>query len=226
MVTLSNFVVIGIIEAFMLLLVCLAFVTLLYRRAQNRIMLLGTQLRQLKETTVFLLEKVNNFAPGSDTESTPAATNPASKAPSENSLVPETKTQSASQPAEQAEKTRDGASELAVAGLKEDADNQKKLISELLAKKDAAESEVSIKVEELKKLERYLQESEVCIKLLEDEIDELHKGSSENQDSKQIDEMKKLIQNFTRESSEMLASIESLEGDNERLREQLKALTE
>jgi hypothetical protein len=104
--------------------------------------------------------------------------------------------------------------------LKNSANENKKLILSLLNQKDAAESEVSIKVDELQKLQRFLNESEVCIKLLEDEMEEL-RAQAEN--PTEIKELKDLIQNFAKESSEMLTCIETLENENAELRAQINA---
>lgn len=189
MVTLSNFVMVGIIEAFMLLIVGLVFVAFLYRRAQNRNRLLSTQLKQLKETTIFLLEKVNDT----------------------------------SKPNVIAEPEQKVVLKAPVASIKQDSKNYKDMITKLLAEKDEALSEVSIKVDELNKLNNFLAESDVCMKLLEDQIQCL---SIEASDQKiQLEEKNDLIHDFTRESMERLACIEALEDDNKQLRDQLSAMS-
>ena len=106
----------------------------------------------------------------------------------------------------------------AVNKLKHSADENKKLNMSLLDQKDAAESEVSIKTEALQRLQRFLNESEVCIKLLEDELEALRKPSEE---PSEVKDLKNLVQNFAKESGEMLTCIETLEKENAELRMQL-----
>ncbi len=62
MVTLSEIVVLGILEAFGVLVLGLFVLLFLNHRLHKRGGNLKTQLSQLKETTVFLLEKVNEYS--------------------------------------------------------------------------------------------------------------------------------------------------------------------
>jgi len=110
----------------------------------------------------------------------------------------------------------------AVNELKESAGENKKLISALLSQKDAAESEVTIKTEALVKLQRFLKESEVCIKLLEDELEDLRADlKAQKNISNDIKELQSLVQNFAKESGEMLTCIQTLERENTELRSKL-----
>lgn len=62
MITLSEIVVIGILEAFGVLVLGLFVLLVLNHRLHKRRGSLATQLSQLKETTVFLLDKVNEYS--------------------------------------------------------------------------------------------------------------------------------------------------------------------
>jgi uncharacterized cupredoxin-like copper-binding protein len=107
--------------------------------------------------------------------------------------------------------------------VREDADRSREVISKLLAERSAAEEQISIKASELEKLERFLKESEVCLSLVESELNEAHKalGSYKNVDEHDPVEMQNLIKRFSQESSEMLMCIETLEKENSDLKSQL-----
>ncbi|MBL4680892.1 MAG: hypothetical protein JKY88_09235 [Pseudomonadales bacterium] len=110
----------------------------------------------------------------------------------------------------------------AVNELKESSGENKMLIATLLSQKDAAESEVSIKTEALVKLQRFLNESEVCIKLLEDELEDLRADlKAEKNIPNDTKELQSLVQSFAKESSEMLTCIDTLERENTELRNKL-----
>ena len=103
--------------------------------------------------------------------------------------------------------------------IKDIAQQQKQIISNLLSERNAAESEVTVKVDELKKLQRFLNEGEVCIKQLETEITSLQGILAEERTrSEECNDMQDLLQNFARENSEMLTCIETLEKQNKALR--------
>jgi hypothetical protein len=96
--------------------------------------------------------------------------------------------------------------------LKDASAQQKELIQRLLQQNSDAESEISVKASELQKLQQFHRESEVCIRLLEDELNAAHDElDAMRVQVKENKEMKTLIRRFTQESSEMLTCIETLE---------------
>ena len=110
-----------------------------------------------------------------------------------------------------------------VAKLKGDGDRSREVITKLLAERNAAEEQISIKAEELEKIQRYLKESEVCLELVETELRDTQKELQLCKAASEHDpvEMQNLIQRFTNESSEMLLCIETLESENSDLKSQL-----
>lgn len=116
-----------------------------------------------------------------------------------------------------------GANSSTVDQLRGDADRSREVISKLLAERNAAEEQVSVKASELEKMQRFLKESEVCIGLIESELHEAHKELENHKNLSEHDpaEMQSLIQRFSQESSEMLMCIETLEQENSDLKSQL-----
>ena len=110
-----------------------------------------------------------------------------------------------------------------VAKIKGDGDRSREVITKLLAERNAAEEQISIKAEELEKIQRYLKESEVCLELVETELRDTQKELQLCKAASEHDpvEMQNLIQRFTNESSEMLLCIETLESENSDLKSQL-----
>ncbi|MBV1879599.1 MAG: hypothetical protein KUG79_18295 [Pseudomonadales bacterium] len=109
-----------------------------------------------------------------------------------------------------------------VSSLKDISGQQQSLIDNLLAQRNAAEAEITIKADELISLQRFLAESDLCIQTLEQELDTLQNNMkqlsltvSENHD------MKESMNNFAVETVELLGCIEVLEAENEQLREQI-----
>jgi hypothetical protein len=105
--------------------------------------------------------------------------------------------------------------------LRLDSGRSKDVISKLLSERNAAEAQVSIKAEELEHLQRFLKESEVCLDLIENELKEAQQALALSKKSSDHDpaEMQALIQRFSRESSDMLMCIETLEKENSVLRD-------
>jgi hypothetical protein len=107
--------------------------------------------------------------------------------------------------------------------LKTVADEQKELIAMLLRQQSDSESAISIKVSELESLQRFNRESEVCVRLMEDE---LHTANTEIETLQaqvaDVGDMKALIRRFTQESSEMLTIIDGMEHEIASLQAQLK----
>jgi hypothetical protein len=112
-----------------------------------------------------------------------------------------------------------------IAGLK-----QKLRESDTTEDKLAAVDQLS---RELDKQERMMRESETCIKLLEDELDQMRtqmhaleeenkelRGSSSQQSEQEVQEM---IASHVAESRDMMSSIAQLEKENKQLREQVAA---
>ena len=123
--------------------------------------------------------------------------------------------------------------------LRNVAADQYRVINNLQRKLEEATSdeEKSLVIHELEqqlqRQIRFVQESDTCVQLLEDElikanekivqqeqlIDNVHKIDEENS------EIKDALHNFTMESRDLLANIESLEEENQQLKEQLEALS-
>jgi hypothetical protein len=109
--------------------------------------------------------------------------------------------------------------------IKSETDRSREVIAKLLSERNAAEAEISVKATELERLQRFLNESEVVITQLESDyhaaeeaLQKLKESSSGGED---VAEMKQLIERFTRESSEMLICIDTLEQENSELKAQL-----
>lgn len=109
--------------------------------------------------------------------------------------------------------------------IKEEANRSREVIAKLLAERNAAEAEVNVKASELERLQRFLNESEMVISQLEGDFQnaqaELENLRGQSSDDADTAEMKQLIERFTRESSEMLICIETLEQENSELKGQL-----
>jgi phage shock protein A len=89
---------------------------------------------------------------------------------------------------------------------------------------------------QLERHERFLKESDICTKQLENELDRVlednHTLKSKMMELKQepmpaiaeqdVEQMRSIIEDFTRQSSEMLNALEVLEAECAELREQLK----
>ncbi len=123
--------------------------------------------------------------------------------------------------------------------LRNVAADQYRVINNLQRKLEEATSneEKSLVIHELEqqlqRQIRFVQESDTCVQLLEDElikanekivqqeqlIDNVQKIDEENS------EIKDVLHNFTMESRDLLANIESLEEENQQLKEQLAALS-
>ena len=326
MITLSEIVVAGLLEAFVILLVALVLVLLVNHRLHKRRSSLATQLSQLKDTTVFLLDKVNEYSQhtyaffldkavaeakadseqlldSSDTSFTSeqsevekaaliryllleaersaeqepdhqaktelrasklkaivhdlAASNQQESIPENTALIddPEFKSKwgHLCDAAIELIATRSNSSEEDlidiirvinadldldeimmpakkeqhgdVVHVREEADRSKELIAKLLAERNAAEAEISMKVTELERLQRYLKESEWCMNQLDEDYQkaraEIKKLKEASENSSEASEMDDLIQKYNRESSEMLVCIETLEQENSDLKSQL-----
>ena len=119
--------------------------------------------------------------------------------------------------------------------LRNVAADQHRIISELerklqeaksIEEKDAVMNDLS---EQLQRQTRFVQESETCIKLLEDElnramqqISDIEAPPVESDDTKnQNKNLKNMVEQFSLESKEMLQSIERLEQENKQLLGQL-----
>jgi len=106
--------------------------------------------------------------------------------------------------------------------LKSVAEEQKELIAMLLRQQTDAESAINIKVSELESLQRFHRESEVCVRLMEDELDTAnHEIETLKSQVSEVGDMKALIRRFTQESSEMLTCIDTLEQEIAELQAQL-----
>ena len=106
--------------------------------------------------------------------------------------------------------------------LKASANEQKSLITMLLRQQTDADSAIIIKVSELENLQRFHRESEVCVRLLEDELETAHQAIAARQTQvAEAAEINALIRRFTQESSEMLTYIDSLEKEIAGLQSQL-----
>jgi chromosome segregation ATPase len=107
--------------------------------------------------------------------------------------------------------------------LKTVADEQKELIAMLLRQQTDSESAINIKVSELESLQRFNRESELCVRLMEDELGtaniEIETLQAQVAD---VGDMKALIRRFTQESSEMLTIIDGMEHEIASLQTQLK----
>jgi len=107
--------------------------------------------------------------------------------------------------------------------LKTVADEQKELIAMLLRQQTDSQSAINIKVSELESLQHFNRESEVCVRLMEDELDtantEIETLQAQVAD---VGDMKALIRRFTQESSEMLTIIDGMEHEIASLQTQLK----
>jgi chromosome segregation ATPase len=322
--TLSNFALLGIIEAFCALLCILVVFIILYRKANGRIKRLRTQRAQLKETTVFLLEKVNEtksetypdllterveevvlyfnrISPG-EPLTLQNSTEPAARVavlrnyflqgeikadgianPTEkwnqltNSLEPVIDCLSTASGSNLSEDLKEKWAELCdaaivlweeqstesednfvvlmqlinselgfehliipdkkgneyatesksnetrgkVDGVMASLEDQKDLIANLISQRNSAESEVTIKMDELKRLERFMKESEVCITLLEDELNGLHaEMGGLTKKAKSAKKLQEKIDDFEEECTQMISCIESLEKQNDDLRAQ------
>lgn len=87
--------------------------------------------------------------------------------------------------------------------------------------------------QQLQRQIRFVQESDACIQLLEDELGKANEKIVEQEqlldDSNKVGEenysIKDTLHNFTLESRELLANLESLEQENQQLKEQLESLT-
>jgi hypothetical protein len=101
-----------------------------------------------------------------------------------------------------------------------------------LEEKDRVIAELS---KQLERHERFLKESDICTKQLENELDRVmednhtlkmklleikQQGVPESEND--VEQMTHIIEDFTRQSSEMLNALEMLEGECSELREQLK----
>ncbi|MFT4720326.1 MAG: hypothetical protein ACI9SB_001495 [Candidatus Azotimanducaceae bacterium] len=107
--------------------------------------------------------------------------------------------------------------------LKTVADEQKELIAMLLRQQTDSESAINIKVSELESLQRFNRESEVCVSLMEDELDTANTEIKALQAQvADVGDMKALIRRFTEESSEMLTIIDGMEHEIASLQAQLK----
>ncbi len=99
---------------------------------------------------------------------------------------------------------------------------QKQAIANLLTQRNAAESDVTVKVNELQGLQRILKESELCVTVLEDELDALQATLAELTSSvKENQEMKQAISSLGVETTELLGCIETLGKENEHLRQEV-----
>ncbi|MCB1645733.1 MAG: hypothetical protein KDI36_09780 [Pseudomonadales bacterium] len=105
---------------------------------------------------------------------------------------------------------------------KDAASQQKKLIAALLKQKTDAEAEISVKTSELQQLQRYQQESELCVQLLEDELKTAHDEiNALMKAANTTPEMESILHQHSLETSELLTCIETLEKENEKLRKSL-----
>ena len=90
-----------------------------------------------------------------------------------------------------------------------------------IEQKDAAIAELQT---QLDRQARFLQESDTCIRLLEEELQRALESQHQQQtpgDSADVQELQQLVVDLTRESREMLSAITVLEEENRRLQAQL-----
>jgi len=86
--------------------------------------------------------------------------------------------------------------------------------------------------QQLQKHVRFVQESDTCVQLLEDELHKAHEKiaaqeqliSSGQKTDEENNQIKDTLHNFTLESRDLLANLESLEEENKKLKEQLKSM--
>jgi len=104
--------------------------------------------------------------------------------------------------------------------LKEMTARQQALIDTLQQENQDANSVISLKASELDQLTAFFDEATECIERLEGELDAAVARTVElEEDLQDVPEMKALIQRFSEESSNMLTCIETLEKENEQLRD-------
>jgi len=112
---------------------------------------------------------------------------------------------------------------LDLGNLKTVADEQKEMIAMLLRQQTDSESAINIKVAELESLQRFHRESEVCVRLMEDELGTANtKIETLLAQVADVGDMQALIRRFTQESSEMLTIIDGMEKEIDSLQAKLK----
>jgi len=111
--------------------------------------------------------------------------------------------------------------------LRSVAADQHKIIAELQRKLTTTTSSeekanmVAELSEQLTRQARFVQESETCMKLLEDELDRsMQEASALREESGKVPKLQALVQQFSTESKEMLETITRLENENEQLEAQ------
>lgn len=121
--------------------------------------------------------------------------------------------------------------------LRQVAQEQQNTISALRDRLNSAETQeekeniIAELNSQLERQAKFIQESDTCIQLLEAEIDESHERintletelAEANEELVHIPKLKKMVQEFTRESKDMLEGLSSLEKENEQLMEQVMA---
>lgn len=112
----------------------------------------------------------------------------------------------------------------AVSNLKQQIDSLKQI--------EEAQDIVTEQVQEIGRLERSIQESETCVKVMEDELDLANKKLNDMQQqmeqmtalNENSDRLESMVQTFIKDSEEMMDCINKLEQENEGLREKVQSL--
>jgi hypothetical protein len=104
--------------------------------------------------------------------------------------------------------------------LKETTSRQQALIDSLQQDNQNASSTISLKASELDQLQSFFDEATECLERIEKELEASISRTAElERELEVVPDMKALIRRFTEESSDMLTCIETLEKENEALRQ-------
>lgn len=104
--------------------------------------------------------------------------------------------------------------------LKETTSRQQALIDSLQQENQDANSAITLKASELNQLQSFFDEATGCLERIENELDASISRTAElEKELEDVPDMKALIRRFTEESSNMLTCIETLEKENEVLRQ-------
>jgi hypothetical protein len=104
--------------------------------------------------------------------------------------------------------------------LKETTSRQQALIDSLQQENQNASSTISLKASELDQLQSFFDEATECLERIEKELEASISRTTELEGELEVvPDMKALIRRFTEESSDMLTCIETLEKENETLRQ-------